>query len=635
MVRSDVVLVTWHSLTEGVEVLRTVSAYLGRIRNLNDKKWSSPIILDPYDEQNSPPRNKCGIQISKLYYLLPSQKCIDRIHNNPSNDAFKESLKKHFASRRWADELDAVWKDVDPDSNVSHWRSLENLQELYDAKNWDISKSHYMKIFAKFLPLVDQFKWLKMSNGDDAIFRWEGLEVIRPEDAGLEDESKFDEDLQSEKIEVRRLHGGGKSLSKGVFDLYNEGSVALWLRQVVDEISTKEKGNGIVISSAPGVRETFLSWYLLAEANLLDDRYTIIKSGYDKTHKPGETWISFKVSEKKLLTALSNEPLYTESKSDARKRANYLWQHYGTQRQSVLRVILGERGVGKSKLIRDLKSDNRKVVTRNCASFQDDTTSESELFGHVKGAFTDATKDKVGAFEEARGQILFLDEVHHLSLRVQAKLLLAIQTDDEGNFSIRPFGGNEPKKMRCKLVFASNRPIKELINSLSRDFFDRISQQVIYLPPLRECLDDLQSDFVIVWKRLKLSSDCPIGKENEPQLLPWLREYVTENHGNFRDLQKVAITCHNYSELKAEKSEVCSTSLMSFLREQLAYTSLAAEEQEFSTGKTAKQIVVRYKQRLAEWAIMRFGSASAAAEHFRNLGDKIAMETLYRWKNRK
>ena len=100
-------------------------------------------------------------------------------------------------------------------------------------------------------------------------------------------------------------------------------------------------------------------------------------------------------------------------------------------------------------------------MTVNCGAIPENLL-ESELFGHVKGAFTGAYSDKKGLLEEANGGVLFLDEIHHLSKMVQAKLMKALQTDKDNNMSIRRIGSNKETKIKCRLVFATNRTINEL-----------------------------------------------------------------------------------------------------------------------------------------------------------------------------
>jgi transcriptional regulator with PAS, ATPase and Fis domain len=117
-----------------------------------------------------------------------------------------------------------------------------------------------------------------------------------------------------------------------------------------------------------------------------------------------------------------------------------------------------------------------------------ETLFESEMFGHVKGAFTDARADRAGRFEVAAGSTLFLDEIGNLSLPNQAKLLTALQ-----NRQITRVGSNAPRPVDIRLVCATNLPIHDLVQTkrFRADLLYRINTVEIRLPPLRERVEDL------------------------------------------------------------------------------------------------------------------------------------------------
>jgi transcriptional regulator with GAF, ATPase, and Fis domain len=154
-------------------------------------------------------------------------------------------------------------------------------------------------------------------------------------------------------------------------------------------------------------------------------------------------------------------------------------------------LIRGETGTGKTLVALDIRDKSRRsgrtFLDVNCATIQKET-AESELFGHVKGAFTGADFDKVGIFEAANGGTLFLDEIGELSMEVQAKLLLVLEN--------RPFmrkGGVRPIQVDVRLIFATNRPVEEMIRQgkFHADLFERIKGFTIALPPLRERAADI------------------------------------------------------------------------------------------------------------------------------------------------
>ena len=149
-------------------------------------------------------------------------------------------------------------------------------------------------------------------------------------------------------------------------------------------------------------------------------------------------------------------------------------------------LIEGETGTGKSFLAKKIhqKSDRPgRFMPLNLKTFNPHLL-ESELFGHIKGAFTGAIKNKTGALAEASGGTLFLDEIDSLPEDIQIKLLLFLD-----NFKYRPVGGSAYKKIDVRMIFASGKPVKTLVKQgLCRsDFYYRISQgATAKLPSLRE-----------------------------------------------------------------------------------------------------------------------------------------------------
>ncbi len=199
-------------------------------------------------------------------------------------------------------------------------------------------------------------------------------------------------------------------------------------------------------------------------------------------------------------------------------------------------LIEGETGTGKSVLARWLHHEGpraeRPFVAVNCAALAD-TLIESELFGHERGAFTDAKSARLGLFEAADGGTLFLDEVSLLSPATQAKLLTAIE---EGN--IRRLGGTREIAVDVRLLAASNRPLDELVREgvFREDLFHRLNLLAITLPPLRERGSDIIPlahhllAKISSHHRLKNITMTPLG---EARLLahPW--------RGNVRELSHV------------------------------------------------------------------------------------------------
>ena len=154
-------------------------------------------------------------------------------------------------------------------------------------------------------------------------------------------------------------------------------------------------------------------------------------------------------------------------------------------------LLQGETGTGKELIARRIHHRSPRArhpfVAVNCAAFSE-TLLESELFGHRKGAFTGADRDKAGLFETAHRGSLFLDEVGETSPALQAKLLRVLQERE-----LLPVGGTRPQSIDVRVIAATNRPLQGGVDSehFRTDLFYRLAVFPIPIPPLRERLDDV------------------------------------------------------------------------------------------------------------------------------------------------
>src|ERR1700723_2874127 len=149
-------------------------------------------------------------------------------------------------------------------------------------------------------------------------------------------------------------------------------------------------------------------------------------------------------------------------------------------------LISGESGTGKELIARALHTlgpvPNGPFVTLNCSNLVE-ALAESQLFGHVRGAFTDARDESQGYFRAANGGTLFLDEVGELPLKLQPKLLRAVETHE-----VQPVGSTHTYKVNIRLVCATNRDLKAMVKAgtFRADLYYRLNAAAIVVPPLRE-----------------------------------------------------------------------------------------------------------------------------------------------------
>ncbi|MFT3859059.1 MAG: nitric oxide reductase transcriptional regulator NorR [Aquabacterium sp.] len=205
--------------------------------------------------------------------------------------------------------------------------------------------------------------------------------------------------------------------------------------------------------------------------------------------------------------------------------------------QSDLPVLLmGETGVGKDLFAQRVHAhsarSHRPMVQVNCAALPE-SLAESELFGHVRGAFSGATTDRAGRIEAAKGGTLFLDEIGELPLGIQAKLLRTLQ-----NGEVQRLGADKPFKVDVRVIAATNRGLRDAVaqGGFRADLYHRLSVYPVHIPPLREREDDvllLAGHFIEINRaRLGLRS-LRLDASAEAALLryPW--------PGNVRELEHV------------------------------------------------------------------------------------------------
>jgi two-component system response regulator HupR/HoxA len=197
-------------------------------------------------------------------------------------------------------------------------------------------------------------------------------------------------------------------------------------------------------------------------------------------------------------------------------------------------LLTGETGTGKELAAREIHALSRRAdtpfIAQDCGALTE-TLLESELFGHVRGAFTGATTDHPGLFQIADGGTIFLDEIQNTSAGLQAKLLRVVQ---EGE--VRPVGGAKPRRVDVRLIAACNVDLKEAVAQrlFRADFYYRLNRFPIAIPPLREHPEDILPLVRYFVETLCESLDRPIQRI-EPRVEAALRAYAWP--GNIRELK--------------------------------------------------------------------------------------------------
>jgi DNA-binding NtrC family response regulator len=207
-------------------------------------------------------------------------------------------------------------------------------------------------------------------------------------------------------------------------------------------------------------------------------------------------------------------------------------------------LITGETGVGKEVVARTIhrlsRRSSKRFVTIDCGTLVE-SLFESELFGHLKGAYTGAVENAAGKYELAEGGTLFLDEISNITLSMQAGLLRAVQEHE-----ITPVGGTQKKKIDVRLISATNRDLHQEVRErrFREDLFYRLNVIHIKVPPLRDRLEDIPALADYYLKKLSLEKRLPSITISEEAMRFLKRQ---DWPGNVRELinalEFAAVTC--------------------------------------------------------------------------------------------
>lgn len=313
----------------------------------------------------------------------------------------------------------------------------------------------------------------------------------------IEDEKPLRELLEMELTrsgyKVESAANGEEGLEKYRQEVFNV--VLLDMRmpgmdgvEVLKQMRTESTIPEVIVFTGHGTIETAVecikhgAYDYLTKPVKLDELEMVIDKAYDKNRLRLEN-ISLKLEINKL------DQHHIVGKSQVIQKVLETARRWGPTDEHVL--ISGESGAGKELFARAVHDASRRAtkpfVTVNCGRLNVNT-AESELFGHVQGAFTGATKGRAGLFELADTGTLFMDEISEMPLDVQVKLLRILETG-----SFRRMGGNHDISVNVRFVFASNKKLEECVSrgEFREDLFHRINLLPINIPPLRERADDI------------------------------------------------------------------------------------------------------------------------------------------------
>ncbi|TMQ60876.1 MAG: tetratricopeptide repeat protein [Candidatus Eisenbacteria bacterium] len=427
------------------------------------------------------------------------------------------------------------------------------------------------------------------------------------------------------------------------------------LRELLARLGAERLGSGPVVSSRAGVDPRFRDF---PASHALSPRTSLVimplslpsgQAGFLYLDRPAEGPLgAFKQREVNLIAVLSNYVsvaiLETQRRELARENLSLRGRLLGTaddhgiitRSRELLEIlsllervgpsdatilIEGETGSGKGLLARAIHASsnraNKPLIQVNCAALPEPLL-ESELFGHVQGAFTGAVREKSGLFVEANGGTLFLDEVDKTTITIQGKLLQVLD-----NREVRPVGGNRSTKVDVRVLCATNVNLKARIakGEFLEDLYYRLNDICFRVPPLRERPEDIP---LLVEHYLQRFA-AEMGKDIrgvDPEVLRLFAELPWR--GNVRELEKVA----KRMVVLANDGEPLSVRLVP--RE-----LLRVEEEASDSPATLKAEVAKVERKLIGQALERSGwnklrAARALSLSYPTLLQKIKLYQLDR-----
>ena len=392
--------------------------------------------------------------------------------------------------------------------------------------------------------------------------------------------------------------------------------------ELLSAVKARELGTEVIVVTAYATPETAIAamkqgaYDYLTKPFKVDEISAVIARALEKRALVAEnTALREQISGRHRLASLLG-------KSPAMQRVFQLIEKVSKTRTNVL--ITGESGTGKELVARALHTESGRAaapfVALNCGAVPDELM-ESELFGHVKGAFTGAGADKQGLFQEAEGGTFFLDEIGELSMSLQVKLLRAIQER-----RIKPVGGTREAAIDVRLVAATNRELEEEVErgAFREDLYYRLNVIEIRLPPLRQRREDLPLLVDHFLKRFSAEqgrSFSGISREAMKRL---------EGHdfpGNVRELENII----EHACTLASDDEITAGDLPALRQSaKLAAADEPAAEAAFpDEGIALERVLYDYERQILEQALDKAGGVRKRAAQllgisFRSLRYRLA-----------
>ena len=307
--------------------------------------------------------------------------------------------------------------------------------------------------------------------------------------------------------------------------------------EVLKEAKKIDPGLAVIMATGQGTTKTAIESMKLGAYDYLPKPFDVRKMQVIVNKALESNLLSRKVRYSRESEIVSGEEADTDIMIGSSPEMLEIWKMVGQVSDSDATVLIqGESGTGKELLARAIYNNsrrrNRSFLAVNCAALPEGLL-ESELFGHEKGAFTDAHNRRIGKFEQCNGGTIFLDEIGEMSLANQGKLLRVLE-----NQEFERVGGNETIKVDVRVIAATNRSLLASVKEkkFRMDLFYRLRVVSFFLPPLRDRVEDIP----LLVNLFLANYSRKYGKKLKG-IAPEAMDMLVSHHweGNIRELKNV------------------------------------------------------------------------------------------------